>query len=123
MTQLAGEPARTLALAACLEALGADLHRTGPPPPGHATGVDARVTDAHGAAAREASRAIGRLADRLLADAGRLYLVTARHRHADDRAAAGLTAVRAPASTDATGQAGPVPGSALARGRAEQGAS
>ncbi|GIF81726.1 hypothetical protein ACFQY4_10655 [Catellatospora bangladeshensis] len=94
MTLLAGEPARMLALAAHLETLGADLHRAAPPPPGRVTGVDARVADAHSAATRSAAVAIGRLADRLLADADLLYLVTARYDRADDQAAAALGAGR-----------------------------
>lgn len=94
MTLLAGEPARTLALAASLEALGTALHRAAPPPPGHATGVDPRVAGAHSAAARAATVAIARLADRLLTDADLLYLVTARHHRADDQAAAALGTIR-----------------------------
>jgi hypothetical protein len=94
MTLLAGEPARMLSLAAELEALGADLHRAVPPPPGRATGVDSRVADAHSSAVRSATVAIGRLADRMLADADLLYLVTARYHRADDRAAAALGTVR-----------------------------
>ncbi|BCJ77572.1 hypothetical protein CS0771_71160 [Catellatospora sp. IY07-71] len=93
MTLLAGEPARMLALAAALETLGADLHRAAPPPPGRVTGVDPRVADAHSAATRSATVAIGRLADRLLADADLLYLVTARYDRADDQVAAALDMV------------------------------
>jgi hypothetical protein len=96
MTLLAGEPARTLALAACLESLGADLHRAELPLPGRATGVAAGVADAHGAAARAATVALGRLADRLLDDADLLYLVTARYRRADEQAADEIGAIRSP---------------------------
>lgn len=106
MTLLAGEPARTLALAADLEALGAGLHRAVPPPPGRATGVDPEVADAHSAAARSATVALGRLADRLLADADLLYLITARYDRADDQAAAALDKVR-PADDPAAADGAP----------------
>ena len=96
MTQLTGEPPQTLRLAADLETLAEALHRAPLPPPERPSGMDAAVTAAHVSTLRAAEGALAALADGLLTDADRLYLVAATHRRAEEQSAADLDRVREP---------------------------
>lgn len=96
MTQLTGEPPQTLRLAADLESLAEALHRAAPPPPERPSGMDAAVAKAHLATVRAAEHALAALADGLLTDADRLYLVAATHRRTEEQSAADLDRVREP---------------------------
>lgn len=99
VTRLTGESARTVRLAASLEALGTALHRIPLPAPERLSPADHGVARAHADTVREAAVAFGALADALLTDADGLYLVAARHRRAEDEAAAALDALHPPRRT------------------------
>ncbi|WP_144121276.1 hypothetical protein [Catellatospora sichuanensis] len=97
MTQLTSEPPQTLRLAAHLESLAAALHRAPLPLPDRPSGVDHAVASAHLSTVRAAASALAALADGLLTDADRLYLVAAAHRRAEEQSATYLDRLREPA--------------------------